>query len=260
MALQLGRTCIDGIERVMTRTGGLLLVGLIVIQLLTQALINTAVVDIFPAGPAGELEALLGLTLPIPGAVAGVCFVGVLVLSSAYFVVLSRALARPTAELSTLPSTLVTRRIGRATLSMLVGGLVVGVAVTLGLALILVPGIFLAACFLFVIFAVGVEDRGWIGALKRSWALSRGARLKLAVVVILAGVLGGVVGAVGTVLDLARSPVVAELVSNTLNSILFTVLYGIMASAYLQVREEGPGGREGPVATEPTGHTGVTDG
>jgi len=260
MALQLGRTCIDGIERVLTRTGALLLVGLIGIQLLAQSLINTAVVDIFPAGPAGEIEALLGLTLPIPGAVAGVLFVGVIVLSSAYFVVLSRALTRPTAELSTFPPALFTRRLGRAALSMLVGGLVVGVAVTLGSILLLLPGLFLAVCFLFFIFAVGVEDRSWIDALKRSWALSRGDRLKLAVVVILGGLIGGAVGMTGTVLDLGRSPVVAELVSNTLSSVLFVFLYGIMASAYLRMRDERAGGSGRTGATEPTGSVGTVDG
>ena len=44
----------------MTRIGGLLLVGLIVRQLLTQASINTTAVDIFPAVPAENLGRFSG--------------------------------------------------------------------------------------------------------------------------------------------------------------------------------------------------------
>ncbi len=52
------------------------------------------------------------------------------------------------------------------------------------------PGLFLSVCFLFFI----------------------------SVTVVLAGIIGALVGSVGTVLDPANSSIVAELVSNTLNS------------------------------------------
>lgn len=238
MTLQLGRTFVDGIGRVLTRTGGLLLVGLLAIQFLVQSSINTAVLEVFPPEATSELEGMLGLTLPVSGTVAGVLLAAAFVLSSAYFVVLSRALTRPRDELSTFPSSLFTRRIGRATLSSLGGGVLVGLSVSIGLALFVLPGLFLAVCFLFFVFAVGVEDRRAIGALGRSWALSRGDRLKLVVVVIVAGLVGAVVGAVGAVFELAGTPLVAELVSNTISSVLFVLLYGVMAAAYLQVRDD----------------------
>lgn len=259
MALQLGRTFSDGISRVLTRTGGILLVTLIAIQLLIQSSINTAVVRLFPEGPAGELEAMLGLTLPVSGTGASILFVGTLVLSSSYFVVVSRALTRSVAELSTFPSELYTRRMGPATLSMLVGGIVVGLTIVSGMFLFILPGIFLSICFLFFIFAVGVEDRGVLSGLKRSWALSRGNRLKLALLVVLAGVIGVVIGTVSTLFDLANSPVVGELISNTLSSVLFVFLYGLMASAYLQVRDDqfGRNGRTG--TAEPLGSSGTAN-
>lgn len=259
MVLQLGRMFSDGITRVLTRTGGLLLVALIAIQLLIQSSINTAVVSLFPAEPAGELEAMLGLTLPVSGTVASILFVGALILSAVYFVVVSRALTRPIAELSTFPSELYTRRVGRATLSMLVGGIIVGFSVVIGMVLFILPGIFLSICYLFFIFAVGVEDRGVLSALKRSWALSRGNRLKLALLVVLAGVIGVVIGTVGTLFDLANSPVVGELISNTLSSVLFVFLYGLMASAYLQIREDHIGGNGRTETTEPLGSTGTAN-
>jgi hypothetical protein len=129
---------------------------------------------------------------------------------------------------------------GRATLSMFVGGIVVGLAIMIGSVFLFVPGIFLAVCFLFFTFAVGVEDRGIIGALKQSWGLSRGNRLKLAVLVILGGVIGFMSGIVGTIFDIAGSAIVGELIVNTINSILFVLLYGIIAAAYLQLQGDDP--------------------
>jgi hypothetical protein len=253
MALQLGRMFSDGIRRVLTRTGGILLVGLLTIQLLIQVSINTAAVAVVPPEAASELEGTVGLTLPFSGTVGTVLFLGTFVLSTVYFVVLARALTRPVAELSTFPAELYTRRIGRATLSMLVGGIIVAVSVTIGLSLLILPGVFLAACFLFFIFIVSVEDRGFIDALKRSWALSKGNRLKLSVVVILSGVIGAVTGVAGTVLDLAGTPIVADLVSNTISSVLFVFLYGIMAAAYLQVQYDDKDGFDGSETSQPIG-------
>jgi hypothetical protein len=258
MALQLGRTFSDGIRRVLTRTGGILFVGLLALQLLVQVSINTAVAGFVPPEAANQLEGTLGLTLPVSGTVGAVVFLAAFVLGTAYFVVLSRALTRPVAELSTFPAELYTRRIGRATLSMFVGGLVVAVAVTVGLSLVILPGVFLAACFLFFIFAVSVEDRGFIDALRRSWRLSKGNRLKLSAVVLLSGVVGAVTGAVGSLLDLAGAPIVADLVSNTISSVLFVFLYGIVAAAYLQVEYDGRDGLGGSETTQSMGGA-VTD-
>ena len=240
MPLQLGQAVSNGIRRILTPTGGILLVGFLALQLLTQASINTAVTSVFPDGPAGEIEAALGMTLPVSGTVAGGLFVGAVVLSSAYFAVLSRALTRPTKELSSFPSDLYTRRMGRATLSLFVGGLIVGPAILIGFVLLFIPGIFLAVSFLFFTFAVGVEDRGIVDGLKRSWELSRGDRLKLSVLVILAGVIGFISGIVGTLFDITNAAIVGELIVNALNSILFVLLYGIIAAAYLQVQGDSP--------------------
>jgi len=172
---------------------------------------------------------------------------------------IGRVLTRPRDELSTLPPSLYTRRIGRATLWNLGGGVLVGFSVAIGLVLLVLPGLFLAVCFLFFVFAVGVEDRRTIGALRRSWALSRGNRLKLVVVVILAGIIGAVIGAVGQLFQLASSPVVGELLSNTISSILFVLLYGIVAAAYLQVRDDGSDGLGGSEASGPTGSPAASD-
>jgi hypothetical protein len=213
------------------------------------------VVGLLPPQSASELGETIGLTLPVSGTVATGVFLVSVAFSAVYFVGLARALTRPVAELSTFPSELYTRRLGRATVSMFLGGVVVMLSVTIGLTFLILPGVFLAVCFLFFIFAVGVEDRGVVDALKRSWGLSRGNRLKLTVVVIFSGVIGAVTGSVGTVLDLAGSPIVADLVSNAISSVLFVLLYGIMASAYLQVQYDDQRGFDGSVTPQSMGNS-----
>jgi hypothetical protein len=253
MALQLGRVVSDGIKRVATPTGGILLALLVAIQMLAQVSVNTIAVGLFPPGPAGEIEAALGITLPVSVSVAAAMFVASVVFSSIYFVVLSRALTRPAHSLSTFPSTLFTRRIGRASVTMLVGGIFIALTIMVGTIFVFVPGIFFAVSFLFFMFAVGVEDRGLVAGLKRSWGLSQGNRVKLSIFVVLAGIFGFMISTLATVVDIAGSPVVGDLILNGTMSILFIVLYGCIAAAYQQLA--GTGSRESGnnEATEPLG-------
>ena len=249
MGFHLGRALTGGIKRVLTRTGGILLVGLFVLQLLSQASINTAI-----AGAAPEDAGFaVGLTLPVSATVAGVLIPLLLLVSAVYFVVLSRAFSRPLRELSSFPSSLYTRRIGRAARSQGGGGARARVALTLGLVLLLLPGLFLAACFLFFAFAVSVEDRGFIDGLKRSWDLSRGNRLKLGIIVVVSGAIGAAIGMVGTVFEVAGLPVVADLAAVTITSLLYVPLWGIIASAYLQLVDAESGGTDRTGTGDPLG-------
>jgi len=239
MALQLGQAISDGIGRVLTKTGVILFAGLVSIQLLTQLGANTAVAGFLPPA-ATQAAGSTGLTLPVSPVVGlGLGLIGILA-SAVYFVVLSRALSRPQRALSTLPASLYTRRIGRATITALLGGLVASVAVSIGFVLLVVPGIFLSVSFLFFIFAVGVEDRGVLGSLRRSWAMARGNRLKIALLVIGVGVVGALVGTLGSVLTLAGLGVVSELLVILINSSVFMLLYGTLAAAYRQLSEAAP--------------------
>lgn len=242
MALQLANAVTDGIRRTVTKTGGILFALLFATQLLLLAGVNTAVAAQFPP----EVADALGLTLPVSGTVASVLLLGAFLFTAVYFVMVARAFSRPRAELSSFPSSVYSQRVGRATLSMLVGGVVVFIAVMIGLVLFIFPGIFLAASFMFFIFAVGVEDRGVIGGLKRSWGLARGNRLRLGLFVFLVGILGGILGIPSAIFQAAGAPVIGDLVTALVNSLMFTVIYGIMAAMYVQLREgDGTGGVSG---------------
>ena len=120
MALQLIDAITDGTRRVLTRTGGVLLVLLLAQQLLLVTSINTLLAAEAPPTAAD----MVGLTIPVSGTVAGAILLGTFFFSGVYFVVLSRAFARPLPQLSSFPTELYTRRVGRATLSTLVGGIV----------------------------------------------------------------------------------------------------------------------------------------
>ncbi|AXG06346.1 hypothetical protein DU500_07845 [Haloplanus rubicundus] len=97
---------------------------------------------------------------------------------------------------------------------MLISGVLTFLAIMIGFALLFLPGLFLAACLLFVIFTVEVEDRGVIEALKRSWTLSKGNRLRLMVIVFLTGVIGAIVGAVPSLFQLAGATAMGDVVSH----------------------------------------------
>ncbi|MFC7187421.1 hypothetical protein [Halorubrum yunnanense] len=239
MALQLSRAVSDGFRRTFTRAGGVLFVGLLLIQFGIQTSVNTVVAGFLPAEAAAQFSGETGLVLPVSGSVGLALFGALTLASSAYFVVLSRTFAQPLGEASTFPPAL-TERLGRATLVALVGGIVVSVAVAVGFVLLFFPGLFLTASFLFFVFVVAVEDGGGVESLKRSWGLARGSRLRLAVVMFLSGAFGLVLGAVTPLVGLVGGPLAADLVTVTLSAAFFVPYYAVIASAYLQLRDGRP--------------------
>jgi hypothetical protein len=241
MALQLSNAVSDGIRRTLTRTGGILFIGLLVIQLGVQASINTALLGFLPPAAADQFSSNAGLALPLPRSVGLALFAVLVILSSTFFVILSRTLAQSDNTLSTFPATS-TRRLGRATAIALVGGLIVSVSIMIGTIFLFLPGLFLAASFLFFIFAVSVEDLGLIESLKRSWGLARGSRIKLGLLVVISAIFGGIIGAIAPLLDLAGVPVAADIAISVLTAVFFLPYYAIIASAYRQLRDEGTAG------------------
>ena len=163
----------------------------------------------------------------------------------------TRALTRDYAERSTVPSGLFTRRIGRAMVSMLGALLLVNLAVFVGFVLLFVPGIFLMVSFMFAVYAIGVEDERAIDSLSRSWQLANGNRWRLfgltLVVTVGAGIVAGLSGLV-TAID----PVVGQVIYLAALSEVVIVANGILADAYVQLRDDdeagGTGGTEAPEA------------
>ena len=237
MALQLSHAVSDGLRRTVSRAGGLLFVGFLVLQFGIQTAVNSTVLGYLPPAAAEQFSSNAGLTLPVTGQ-AGLALFGIFgILSAAFVVVCSRTFAQPLTERSSFPAA-VTDRLGRATVSALVGGAFVSIVVMIGSVFLLIPGLFFAASFLFFIFAVAVENRGIIESLKRSWGLAEGARLKLGILVVASGIFGAIIGAVAPLLDLANAPIASDVATVVLATVFFVPYYAIIASAYLQLRDE----------------------
>ena len=247
MSLQIGDALGDGIRRSLTYSGGVLMALTFVYQLLFLGSINAIFVDILP--PEAQQSGQLGFALPVPAAVAGVIALLGLAFGIVLYIAATRALTREQSELDSLPGELFTRRMGRALVSAVGANIVVTIAVTIGFILLFVPGIFLAISFIFVIFAVGVEDERAIDALSRSWELASGNRWGLFALGLIVGVVTGVGSSIGSVASFV-SPVAGQILSLALTSVFSIVGYGILADAYLQVSGEKPGSGGGTV--EPT--------
>ena len=236
MALQLDRAIGRGARRSLSISGIVALGLAVCYQVLFVGSFNAIVVDQLPSGVQSS-SARVGLALPLPTEVAAALAVLALLLGIGIFLVTARLLTRDLSALSSFPEELFTRRIGRAFLSVLVISVVLGVAIPVGLALFVVPGLFLAVSFQFAVFAVAVEDTGPIEAFRRSWELASGNRWRLLALVVLFGVIGGIGGAVGSLLAFV-SPLAGQLASLVINSALVILMYGIIADSFVQLRGE----------------------
>jgi hypothetical protein len=246
MSLQIGDAIGDGIRRSLTYSGGVLMVLTFVYQLVFLGAVNTIFLGMLP--PEVEGSGQIGLTLPIPVAAAGVLAVLGLAFGAVFYIAGTRALTRDQSELDSLPSEVFTRRIGRAFISAVGANIVVSIAITIGFVLFIVPGVYLMISFLFVIFAIGVEDERATDALRRSWELASGNRWSLLALGLIVGIVTTVGSGIGSVFSVI-SPVAGQVASLALTSVFAIVSYGILADAYLQVRGEKPGRGGGAVET-----------
>ncbi|WP_226022768.1 hypothetical protein [Halomicrobium salinisoli] len=274
MALQIGRALGRGLRRAASTSGVVLTVATFAYQLVFLGSTYTLVVELVPPEQRAAMESEVGFTLPVSAAVAAVLALLGLVVGTALYVVAARALSRDPAALSSFPSDLYARRIGRATLSAIGANVFVsaamfavfalvavpllflplGALIALGAFLVAVPVVvFLSVSFLFVVFAIGVEDEGAVDALRRSWDLASGHRWRLLAIFVVFGALSGLASGAGTTLSLV-DPLVGELVTIGLVSIASVAGYGVFADAFVQLREDegGPGGPGTTGAGEPS--------
>jgi len=244
MGVQIGQALGRGTRRTLSASGIVILVSMLVYQFLMVGAINTLITNSLPADVTGE-AAEIGFTFPVSTTVAaGMIAVSVL-FGTALFFVATRLLARDLSALGSIPLSLVSHRFGWAFLSTLAVSVLLSITISIGLVLLLVPGIFLAVSFQFALFAIGVEDCGPLAALKRSWELATGNRWRLFGLLLLVFVIGAVVGAVTTVVSLV-DPTAGQLVSIVVNSVVVIVIYGILADAFVQLREGSTAGSGTP--------------
>lgn len=250
MTLRIGDAIGGGARRAFTRSGGVLMVLLFGYTMVFVGAVNRLFIGVLPAEVRESGE--IGFALPVPPAVAaGIVGLGLL-FGIVLYLAATRVLTRDPEALSSLPPGLFTRRIGRATVSTIGASVVTQLAIAVGFVLLVVPGIFLAVSFMFVVFAIGVEDRRAIDSLERSWHLASGNRWGLFALLLVVVVIAGIGGAIGSVISFV-APSAGTVASLALTSVLSIVSYGIFAEAYLQLRDDADvGGGTGTVDTGPT--------
>jgi hypothetical protein len=134
-------------------------------------------------------------------------------------------------------------RYGMARLgSILLVGLLAGLAIGAGFVLLLIPGLFVLTRLAGTLPALVVEDRRGTQALSRSWNLVAGFGWPVFGTIVVAGILTGVVGSILT-LPFGDS-VIGRAVGQAVASVIttpYTALVGILIYLDLRVRKEGYG-------------------
>lgn len=229
-----------GYERTASRTGAALVAVASLVQAANAVALQSQPPEAFavlreqypelapePGGP---------LSLPLSAGGAAALSLFATVATAAVFVVAFRALSD-----DGIPSPgTVTRNVGRATLHGFVGYLLLLVLVGAGLALFVVPGVFVLVSFAFFAGFVALEDEGVVGAYRRSWALTSGRRLGVA---LLFGALLLVVALVTFVAGLPLSLVfevsetLAYLGNVAVGALTFVYAVAVLAVGFEQLRD-----------------------
>lgn len=182
MSVDISAVLEGGYERTIAPTGLQFVVIFYVISLLSALFspeIDTAPLQETPAGDmapvaAGESYApSLGLSPGLAGVLS-------LVLAIVSIVVTVAAIRTFVAgETETIPREFARRNILWAGVNLVIGSIVFGLAVAIGLVLLVIPGLFLLVSLFFWEVYVAVEDENFVEGLRSSWQLTRGHRLVL---------------------------------------------------------------------------------
>ncbi|MFC7020845.1 MULTISPECIES: hypothetical protein [Haloarcula] len=242
MALQIGRAISNGVRRSLSPVGIALMALTAVYVLLFTSSVNTIVADQLP--PGVQQQGQIGLTLPLPSAVAGALAFAAIVFGMVIYIAAARAFTREGPDSGTVTGSLFTRRIGRALLSAVGANIVISIATFIGFLLLVIPGIFLMVSFAFALFVIAVEDARLVASLRRSWGIARGNRWRLAALLLVVGVVTGLISSLGSLASFV-SPTLGQLVSLVVTTPLVIVSFAIIAEAYLQLRDEESGVLEG---------------
>ncbi|WP_029601692.1 hypothetical protein [Halococcus hamelinensis] len=231
MSLKITQILRSGVDRTRERNG-LLLVGILFVLSAVSSLLGAGVARYVPdqgfASPDAAADALFAL----PAVGAGVLS---LVLAFASLVVSIAAIrVFVSDETERLPREAFTRRMGWVALNAIVGGVVFGIAVAAGFALLIVPGVFLLVTLAFWTVFVAVEDRNFLDGFRGSWRLTKGHRLSLlglGVAVMLATVVVQAVFGIGMV----TGPVLGGLIAAVGSAITSVFSVAVLASAYTEL-------------------------
>jgi len=247
MSLQLGPALRSGAGTVASRTGAILLGAYVALTVALLPLSNTMIVRLYERIGLTEATGAIPLVLDVPLSVAvGGYLVGILVGSYLAIVAIRTFVS---GDGSAFPEGAFTRNVPLAIANVVVGGLVYGLLMAVGFALLVVPGLLVYIAFLFMLPYVACEDRNFVDALRSSYRLSRGNWLMLGVLVLVVFGVAGVVGVVGGFLSgLLLPPALGQLSTAFVQSPVSLFSLAVIAAAFEQLRDEG----DDATGSEPT--------
>lgn len=123
----------------------------------------------------------------------------------------------------------------RRLLPLIGAGIVASILITIGMMLLIVPGIILACGLAATVAVVVAEDLGPIDALKRSWELTRGYRMTIFLATLAIGLLSFVVQMVAALLQVI--PVLGTIVYFVIYVLVLPLGTLVPAVAYHDLRE-----------------------
>lgn len=232
MALHIGQAIGNGIRRTLNPIGFVLMTLTFLYTLVFLGATNTIASTLIPANV--QEQASIGVTFPVSMQVAGLLLLAGMLLGTVLIIAATRAFTRTPWTRGNISIDLFTRRIVRAVISVLIANIIVSLLVIIGFVLLIIPGLFLLVSFTFVLFAIGVEDTGPIGALRRSWQLTTGHRWRVFALVLIVGVGTSVLTSIGSVVSLV-DPATGQIVTLLIAAVLGMMSYGILADAYIQL-------------------------
>lgn len=245
VALNIGSSLSGGIGRIANRNGAKIAVAYMVLGLVWQVTVYSAVVAWLRRmnGPVADV-ALLSLEAPF--AVSAGVAVGSLVLIQYLTIVAVRTFV--SGHSRSIPSAYFTRNIAFVVGNTILGGIAFSLLVLAGTMLLIVPGVVAYIAFIFFVVFLSVEDENFVTALRDSWTLTRGHWLRLIVVfaVLMFGV--GIISAFVSVLATAIAGAVGgqalgTLVGGVIGLPLTVLTLGVLAEVFNQLQDSDPTSR-----------------
>lgn len=260
MSLDIGKAFSEGFSRTFAKNGLALVAVFAGIALLTTVLFQTLTVGLTES----MLELFQGLspeeagldeqeydetiaelemaadevrnTAPLAlGISAGIAAGGLLVLAlvaEAASIIAVRVFA--TENTDGIDGDLATRNILLATLNGFIGGIVVWGLILVGLALFVIPGLFLAVAFYFLRQEIALNDKNFVQAMADSWRLTKGNRIAVFAIGLVL-VIVSQFELVGSVIGAFASPLVGALLAAVLAGVLGVFGAAVVTRAYVQL-------------------------
>lgn len=256
MSLQIAAALRGGLDRLVSRTGGLLTIAYALVYVVYQASFNGIVARVYEQygiDTAGSLQPAAGGPLWLQGAAVLACL---LALSYLTIVAIRTFVAE---SRGSFPEGAFSDGIAWALVNLAVGGIVFTLLYWIGLVALVLPGLFVAVSFLFMPIYIAVEGDHFVDALRHSWGLATDNRLRifglLLVLFAIGGVLGGIVGFGSAMIAIVGgSPGLFSLLLIVLIAPVSLFGLAVTADAYEQLREDDDGefGGDATATTSPS--------